>query len=100
MSLSDKELAFIEKNIVLEEVNGEIVIEVIRTDVGRVDGKVSWVYGHVGRAVSVDRIGRVDGRVGGRVDRAGGVGRVLDRIDARVRLAESAGRIGNEESES
>ena len=99
MSLSDKELAFIEKNIVLEEVGGEIVIDIIKTDVGRVDGHVGraksagLVQGHVGRAKSVDF-------VDGHVSRAGSVDRVLDRIDGRVRLAESVVRIGTEENES
>ena len=75
MSLSDKELAFIEKNIVLEEVDGKIVIGVIKTDVGRVRGhvdkadSVDWVHGHVFRASSV-------GLVEERVDWAASVGSV------------------------
>ena len=74
MSLTKEEiLAFVEENIMLEKVDGKIVINVIKTDVG-------WVVGYVGRAVSV-------GRVIGRVGRAGSVGRVV-------------GRVSNEENES
>ena len=76
MSLSDEEkLDFLNKNILLEKVNGKIVIDIIKTDVGRVDGHVGraksagLVQGHVGRAKSVDF-------VDGHVSRAGSVDRV------------------------
>ena len=60
MSLSDEEkLDFLNKNIVLEKVDGRIAIELIRVDFDR-------VYGRVGRAESV-------GEVEGRVDKAGSV---------------------------
>ena len=72
MSLSKKEMAFIEKNIVLSEVDGEIVIELIRTDVQTVESNVGWVGKQVFRAESAVW---VDGHVGW----AASVGRVGDR---------------------
>jgi len=58
MSLSDEEkLDFLNKNIVLEKVDGKIVIGVIKTDVQTVEGSVSWVDGHVSRAASVGDVG-------------------------------------------
>ena len=69
----EQEMLFLRENVVLEKVNGKIVINVIKTDVDR-------VRGHVGRAESVSL---VEGHVGwaesarwvdGHVDRAGSVG--------------------------
>ena len=101
MSLSDKELAFIEKNIVLEEVDGEIVIELIKVDVQTVVGHVGragtadWVVGHAGEAGSVGRAGSV-GWVNGYVDRAASVRWVVRHVGR----AGSVGSVSNEESES
>ena len=83
MSLSNKEiLAFVKKNIDLKKVDGKIVIELIRTDVDRVSGRVNRA-GSVGSAKSVGRVnGRVDsaksaGEVEGHVGKAGSVGSVV-----------------------
>ena len=82
MSLSDEEkLDFLNKNILLEKVNGKIVIGVIKTDVGRVRGhvdkadSVDWVHGHVFRASSV-------GLVEERVDWAASVGSVGEESES------------------
>ena len=64
---SKEELAFLAENIVIEKVNGKIIIDVIKTDVGRVEGWVGWIWGsvgyvngYVGRAGSVRWVGEVE----------------------------------------
>ena len=112
MSLTKEEiLAFVEENVVLEKVNGKIVINVIRTDVEIVDGYVDRaasagrVHGHVGKVGSA-------GRVTGRVSRAGSVGWVdghvgkaasvswVGSLDRGVSVGSVIGWVSNEESES
>ena len=39
----EQEMLFLRENVVLEKVNGKIVINVIKADVGMVEGSVSWV---------------------------------------------------------
>lgn len=102
MSLSNKEiLAFVKKNIDLKKVDGKIGIDVIKTDVGRVEGHVGkagsarWVYGHVGEVGSVGRAERV-GWVTGDVDRAASVRLVVGHVGR----AGSVGSVSNEENES
>ena len=73
----EQEMLFLRENILLSKVNGKIFINVIKADVGRVEGSigwatesidwvekhvvraesVGWVYGHVGRAGSVGSVG-------------------------------------------
>ena len=84
MSLTKEELAFVEENIVLEKVNGKIVINVIKADVQTVEGSVSRVHGHVGKVGSA-------GRVTGRVSRAGSVG----WVDGHVGKAASVSWVGS-----
>ena len=103
MSLTKEEiLAFVEENVVLEKVNGKIVINVIKADVQTVEGSVSWVDGHVDRAASVRWVhGHVDRAssvrlIEGHVDRAASARRVEGRVDK----AGSVRWVSNEESES
>ena len=104
----EQEMLFLRENVVLEKVDGKIVITLIRTDVEIVDGyvdraasagwvhgrvvkaeSVRWVKGHVGKAQSV-RL------VEGHVDKAGSV----RWVDGHVSRAASVGDVGYEESES
>ena len=103
MSLTKEEiLAFVEENVVLEKVNGKIVINVIKADVGMVEGSVRWVNGHVDRAASVRWVhGHVDRAssvrlIEGHVDRASSA----RLIEGHVDKAGSVRWLGNEEGES
>ena len=79
----EQEMLFLRENVVLEKVNGKIVINVIKADVQTVEGSVSWVEGSVSW-------------VDGHVDRAGSASRVEGRVDK----AGSVRWVSNEESES
>ena len=47
----EQEMLFLRENVVLEKVDGEIAIKLIKTDVERVDGYVSRA-GNVGRIMA------------------------------------------------
>ena len=78
MRLTKEEiLAFVEENIMLKKVDGEIGISLIRVD-------VETVVGHVGRASSARCVHR-------HVDKAGSVG----LVDGHVDWAASVGDVGS-----
>ena len=87
---NEQEMLFLRENVVLEKVDGEIAIKLIRTDVEIVDGYVDRaasagrVHGHVGKVGSA-------GRVTGRVSRAGSVG----WVDGHVGKAASVSWVGS-----
>ena len=109
---NEQEMLFLRENVVLEKVDGEIAIKLIRTDVEIVDGYVDRAAsaGRVhGRVVKAERVGRVTGDVDraasvrlvdGHVGKVGSAGRVTGRVGRAGSVGWVDGHVGKAASVS